>query len=165
MTVRNSIVSISLLDADGRTASLPIYATFNDAAVTLADLISNCTAIASEVDAITDAQPVGISLTLEIAPTGVKAEPVALSDVEEGGLFSFMLTSPEGKSYGMWIPGIMQSLVSLDVIPNAGDVITFTATMLSPAGTMQYTNDLWSSTFASLKGNAGRQRFRKTGKR
>jgi hypothetical protein len=165
MTTRNSILSITLLDADGRTASLPIYATFNDASVTLADLISNATALASLVDAITDAQPVNISLSLEIAPTGVKTEPVALSDVEEGGLFSYALTTPAGKSYGQWIPGIMQSLVSLDVIPNTGDVLTWTSAMISPAGTMQYTNDLWSSVFASLKGDAGRQRFRKTGRR
>lgn len=159
----NSVFSISVVDADGRSASLPIYGNFADT-LTAADIGVQARGMASLVDSITAVKPTTITVSLEFDATGVKATPDVASDVEEGGLFAFNLASPVGKTYSIFVPGIDPSLVVSDVIANTGAVLAFTSAIITPAS-VGWTNDLWSSLLSSLKGNAGKQRFRKIGGR
>lgn len=164
MAVQNAIHTITLQDADGDQASLPLYVTYDDATATLASIAAYMAARCADLDAITDAQIVKQSFLLQTAlPGGLKGAPVAGSDVERTGLITFNLLTPSGKAYGMDIPGFKASKFTGDAI-NLGDadVTTWTTNIMSLAGTMKHLNDLWSSTFTSVR--KGVKSFRKLGR-
>lgn len=164
MTVQNAIHTITLQDADGDQASLPLYVTYDDATATLSSLAAYMAARVADLDAITDAQIVKQSLLLQNAlPGGIKTSPVAGSDVERTGLITFNLLTPSGKAYGMDIPGFKSSKFSGDAINLAdADVSTWTTNMISTSGTMKHLNDLWSSVFSTVR--KGVKSFRKLGR-
>lgn len=164
MAVQNAIHTITLQDADGDQASLPLYVTYDDATATLASIAAYMAGRCADLDAIVDAQIVKQSFLMQTAlPGGLKGAPVAGSDVERTGLITFNLLTPSGKAYGMDIPGFKASKFSGDNINLVdADVATWITNMVSLAGTMKHLNDLWSSTFTGAR--KGTKSFRKLGR-
>src|SRR5574337_1806557 len=164
MAIQNAIHTITLQDADGDQASVPLYVSYDDAVATLAALSAYMAGRCAEIDAITDPQIVRQSLLLQTAlPGGLKAAPVAGSDVERTGLITFNLTTPTGKAFGLDVPGFKASKFSGDNINLADvDVAAFTTTVTTGGGTMTHKNDLWSSTLATVR--KGVKSFRKLGR-
>lgn len=91
-------------------------------AQTIADLTAWSAAFAEAVDNVTEAEIVGVNITLfPDLPGGLKSSPVAGSDVQEGGLITFDLT---GSDYtdAVRIPAYLGSLFAADgqTIPDSG---------------------------------------------
>ncbi len=164
MAIKNAIHTVTLQDADGDQASVPLYVQYDDATATLSALAAYMAARVAELDAITDAQIVKQALQIQGSlPGGIKVAPVAGSDVERTGLITFNLLTPAGKAYGMDLPGFKTSKFTGDAINLAdADVAAWVTAMTTLGGTMNHLNDLWSSTLASAR--KGTKSFRKLGR-
>lgn len=164
MAIQNVLISYTLQDADGDQASVPLYATYNDASVSLEDIVAAAGAAAALLDAITDVQIVKEAITFYPAlPGGLKAEPVAASDVEKTGLLTFNLTSPSGKAYGQDIPGFaLEFFVGDEINTLADEVADWITNMTSSGLDVRYTNNFWTSTLATIRKAV--KSFRKLGR-
>lgn len=101
-----SVLSYQFTDADGNKKSLPVYV---PASATLANLQLFSDALAALLDDHTDAQITAISATVGLTtPGGLKTEPVAGSNVQEGALLSFSLAA-SNYSHGVFVPGWAQA--------------------------------------------------------
>lgn len=101
-----SVLSYQFTDADGNKKTLPVYV---PASATLANLQAFSDALAALLDDHTDAQITAISATVGLTtPGGLKSEPVAGSNVQEGALLSFGLAA-SNYTHGMFIPGFAQA--------------------------------------------------------
>lgn len=97
-----SVLSYQFTDADGNRKSLPVYV---PAAATLANLQLFSDALVALLDDHTDAQVTGITATVGLTtPGGLKTEPVAGSNVQEGALLSFGLAA-SNYTHGVFVPG------------------------------------------------------------
>jgi len=145
MATINVIHTINFLDDKGSRASLPIYAHIDDSA-TLPLLLAGMSAMASAVDKVTEAQILSHSITLlGVNPVGLKAAPVANSDVEEGALFSYSLNGLPNKSWGYEIPAFVQGyFIDKEVNLTEQDVIDM-ITQFTAAGTFNVKNNVWSN--------------------
>jgi len=89
---------------------------------TIADLTAWSDAFQEAVDNVTEAEIVGVNITLfpDLA-AGLKGAPVAGSDVQEGGLITFDLTDSDYTD-AVRIPAFLQSLFAADgqTIPDSG---------------------------------------------
>jgi len=144
----NILVSYTLRDVRGSKKSFPVYGQFNAATATLADLLTWADDMALDLDAITGAQVISESLTIyQTLPGGLKGAPVAGSDVEQTGLFTFPLTNLPSKVFTYDVPGLSDALAVSDSIDLAdGDVIAFTGLIGNAVGaTIVPTNDIWST--------------------
>jgi len=106
------ILSIEITDAEGVTASSPIYLNV-PSTVTVADLTTLAGEYMTLLDAIIDGQITGA--TYHIVPaagafTGLKSAPVAGSNVESTGLFNFSQTGIKYK-FGIDVPSIANSKI------------------------------------------------------
>lgn len=109
MAIQTALLSFGILDATGVVKSFPDYLSYDDAVATLSSLVTYCQATAVLLDAVTEGKLVSIGLTLNVAlPGGLKANPVAGSDVEETGLITYT-TEVSGRSWGEDIPAFIQS--------------------------------------------------------
>lgn len=117
------IISIGVKDADGDHKTVPIFVP--SGVYTPAEITAYAQELASDLDAITDMKIDEITMTLRIAlPGGLKASPIALSEVQKGALISY---SAENTTYkhSTFLPGVTPSLFNGDVLTLAGDVVTF----------------------------------------
>lgn len=165
MALQNGIHTITLQDADGDQASLPLYVKYDDATATLAAIAAYMAATVGDLDAVTDAQIVKQSFLIQTAlPGGLKAAPVAGSDVERTGLITFNRVTPAGKAYGMDIPGWAAAHFVGDLInlTDAGDVAAWVSRIVTAGGTFEHYDDLWTTKMAS--GRKGVKSFRKLGR-
>ena len=165
MTTQNVLISWTLQDDDGDQASVPLYATYDDATVTLSDIVTQAGAFAALLDAITDVQIVKEAVTFYPAlPGGLKSEPVASSDVEKTGLLTYNLTSPSGKAFGQDIPGLtLAAFVGDEINLSNTDIEDWITNNTSSGLDIRVTNNFWTSTLASIR--KGVKSFRKLGKR
>jgi hypothetical protein len=164
MAIQNVLITYTVQDADGDSASVPLYGTFDDGTVTLSALVGYAQGRASELNDITDAKPTKIAITLyPPLPSGMKASPVAGSDVEKTGLLTFNLVSPSGKAYGQDIPGFFDAGFSGDVVNPVGtEIEAWVDSMTSGVLAVTVTNDFWTSTLDNLR--KGVKSFRKLGR-
>jgi hypothetical protein len=134
--VATAVISATIKDAkltsNGRvknTQSAPMY--LDITGMTIAEIIGYHDAYVAAVDDTTDGVVIGSAVTLNPAlPGGIKTDPVAGSDVQEGGLLSFLLTT--GYSESIRIPAFKQSLFGADgqSIANEGVVAALTDLLL-----------------------------------
>lgn len=165
MALQNAIHTITLQDADGDQASLPLYVKYDDAVATLAALSAYMAGTIALLDPVVDAQIVKQSLLIQTAlPGGIKVAPVAGSDVERTGLITFNRLAPAGKAFGMDIPGWKATKFVGDSInlADGGDVAAWVSRMTTLGGTMDHFDDLWTTTFPSAR--KGVKSFRKLGR-
>jgi len=149
MATVNVIYSMTVQDAKGSRASIPIYALL-DTATTIGALEGAMATFSEYFDSLTEAKIVGHSISLELTPAVTwKAAAVANSDVEEGALFSFPLTNLPSKSYGVEIPAFLQSKFVGNEVDTADIAVADLITALTTPGTINPMNNLWSSTLAS----------------
>lgn len=97
-----NVLSYQFTDADGGKKSMAVYV---PATATLANLQLFSDALAALIDDHTDAQITGISATVGLTtPSGLKSEPVAGSNVEEGALLAFTLAA-SNYGWSVFVPG------------------------------------------------------------
>lgn len=153
MAVQNAIISYTVLDADGDQASVPIYASYDDATMTLASMTTWVQQVAGYLDAVIDCQVTKINVQLAVnLPAGLKPAPIAGCDVERTGLITYNLTTPAGKAYGQDIPGWATDEFEGDNIKLGSlDVLQWTGRMTGAVAPFTAKNDLWSTTLASVR--------------
>lgn len=155
----NAILSYTLQDADGERTAFPYYATVSDAD-SLATLQGESDAYATLLDAITDGQIVKQRLIVEFPVTGgLKGAPVAGSEIERTGLFTYPLTALVGKVFSQDIPAFKYTLFVGNKINLMDlDVAAWTGASIF-SGSTPGQNNLWSSTLQAVR--TGRKTFRK----
>ena len=108
----SGLVSVSLVDDTGVTAAHNIFVYIDDTVETLANTITTLQAYLPVLDAVTDAKITKASFTLTIPlPGGLKAAPVADSNVEETFLANFGISGQPYK-YGIDVPAVAQAMVT-----------------------------------------------------
>jgi len=152
------IFSYTVLDDDGNERALPIYCTLLGT-LTLTQLEALSTAISAIVDNVTDGKLLKGSLTLSMPlDAGVKASPVAGSNVQESGLIQFE-ASGTPYTWSIDIPAFIQAAFTGKTIDlSNADVVDFTGLMITPAsgftGSDKYDNAL-------VVAKSGKKTFRK----
>jgi len=142
MTTQFLTHSVTLLDADGNRKSVPIYFSY-DSAASLSSILAYCAVTLLDLDLIVDAQIVKQSITLDIAlpGSGIKTSPVAGSNVQEGGLITYLTDAPIKRSFGQEIPAFAQSKFTGKVITLGDtDVAAWTGRMIATGTTLLATN-------------------------
>lgn len=153
MAIVNVLQTVTFLDADGNRSSMPLYYVFDDTSLTLAQLRSEAQTNVSQLDAISDGQVVGTTLTLSLAlPGGLKASPAAGSNVQETGLNTFNLITPAGKAFAYDIPAIAQVVLSGKTI-NQGNAgwQAWRDRIVNQAISINFRNNLWNSSLLSIR--------------
>ena len=149
MATVNVIYSMTIEDAKGSRASIPIYALL-DTATTVGALDAAMATFSEYFDSLTEGRIIGHSVSLELTPAITwKAAAVANSDVEEGALFSFPLAALPSKSYGVEIPAFLQSKFVGNEVDVTDLAVADLITNLTNPSTINPQNNLWSSTLAS----------------
>jgi hypothetical protein len=155
----NVIMSYTLQDDDGERTAYPYYATVSDADA-LSAIQAESDGLATLLDAITDGQIVKQRLIVEFPVTGgLKSAPVAGSEIEVTGLFTYPLTALPGKVFSQDIPTFKRALfVGNKINLSDTDVAAWTDASES-TGSTPGQNNLWSSTLQEVR--TGRKTFRK----
>lgn len=100
-----------LVDWQGVQVSKIVYYQTSDA-TTIAELVSDLTAEAALLDAVTDAASVGIAtLSIDFAPTGLKTTAVKGNPVGEGILSTFSQTGVP-LAYSDLVPAAKQAIIT-----------------------------------------------------
>lgn len=107
-------IGYTFLDAKGKRASAGVKV--DSASYTLAQLAEFASELGDLIDNVTECQITDCTIYISTSPgAALKASPVANSDVEEGGLFTFSLaSSPYVES--IRIPGLIQGKFSGETI-------------------------------------------------
>lgn len=165
MAFQKALVSYTIEDDKGYKGSLPLYMLYDDATATLAGILSTVDSMNTLVDNITEGKIVSVGITLY--PTlgaGLKATPVANSDVEESGLFTFPLLNLPSKSFSIDVPALIQAAFVDDAINTANTAIAaWLDEVNNGSSTLVVFNDVWSSGLDTVR--KARKSFRKFGKR
>jgi hypothetical protein len=141
MAISTGQFSISVIDADGNNASMPVYFEYDDA-TSLSSLMSFIRVTVGELDSVTDGKVQGVSMQLAISlPLGLKASPVAGSNVQEVGLISYTLSGREDRSYGQAIPAVKQASLTGKVINQAETAMAIWLARMTTPSTMTHKND------------------------
>lgn len=124
-----NIISFSLLDDDGDTNSVPFYV---DTGHTIGDYQLFVDSMAPALDDITGALITGASLTVNLTlPGPLKAAPVANSENQRGGNFSYLAANSRYK-HSTRVPALLDTKFSgKSVNTTDPDVQTFLTTMLT----------------------------------
>jgi len=107
-----TVVSATIIDDAGVTATAIDYVDFDGALTTVNDLLDFAVYWGQKIDAMSDGRVQAVTISIKQSDiTGVKANPVADSTVERGGLFSY---SQVGSAYiySVEVPAIADSLVT-----------------------------------------------------
>ncbi|GJQ33882.1 MAG: hypothetical protein HBSAPP04_27210 [Ignavibacteriaceae bacterium] len=159
MALQPVLLSYTIEDDKGKRASCPVYGVFDDATATIASLLAYNSATVSELDAITEGKIISGSMTLyPTLPVGLKASPVANSDVEESGLLTFV-TSAYGKAYGQDVPAFIQTAFVDEAIDETDVAVAAWVSRMITSGTIIHSNNFFQATLSSLR--KGRKSFRK----
>lgn len=161
MATQNLLLSFRIADENGSTKSYQEYGSFDDATATLASLLTAVQLRATNLDGMTDGKIESMAVTLYWAlPGGIKADPVAGSDVEETALMTFTSEAPGGKVFSEDIPAAAQAIfVGRTVDPADAAVVSYVNALKSQAGTIINKDDKWAYGLTALK--AGAKKFRK----
>jgi len=159
MALINTILSYTIQDADGERQAFPYYAQIDDT-TTLAGLQVFLDEYGTLLDAIIDGAIKKERIVLDFPLTdGVKADPVAGSEIEKTGLLSYPLISVPGKTFSQDIPAFKVSLfVGNKINLSDTDVVAWTGASKS-TGDLPETNDTWGSELQTVR--LGQKTFRK----
>lgn len=163
MTTQDLIVSTTIQDEPGEKTATPAYFTFPDTQ-TVAQLITFCQTVQSDLDAIIDGKITRCRAIVEIPLAGgLKSTPATGSDNEETGLLTYSLTSPSSKSFSQDIPAVAQAVL-LSTDKNKVDLTNAAVeawTILMTGGGSPYigSNNVWSTALNAVK--TGLKTFRK----
>lgn len=137
MATRQATVSLQFIDAAGKTTSMPVYVTFDDATATLSSIAAAVATLIDEVDDVTDCQVTKASYTINqaVPGSGIKTAPVAGSNVQETGLFTFPVLGSNYK-IGIAVPGVAAAIQDQGVIPISGVAEAFTDRVMATGGTL-----------------------------
>lgn len=151
----DTLLSMAVVDADGDSKRVQV---FLPAATTQAAIVTFSDSFSALLDAVIDGQITDISYTISVpVPGGLKASPVANSEVQKGALFSFLNASRYkwGQYIPTWIPAnFTGDEVDLEATGVAAFLAAYTAGLAGTNPTNGYSDDL-----TSLAGN--RKAFRK----
>jgi len=151
----DTLLSIGVLDADGDTKRVQV---FLPAATTQAAIVTYSDAFCALLDEVIDGQISDVSYTITVpVPGGLKANPVANSEVQKGALLSFANASRY--KWGQYIPTWSDDNFSGDeVLLTPQEVIDFIVGYVAGIGGTNPTNG-YSDDLTSLA--ASRKAFRK----
>lgn len=160
MAIKQAAVSVSVLDAVGVVKATDVPFKFDDATATLANLIAWASGLGLAIDTVSEGQVTKIRLIISIpVPGGVKANPVANSDVEETGLLTFNASSTPN-AYGFDLPSFVQSAFTGGKIDLANaDVAALVSYLTVPSNTIVGT-DRYGNALATVR--QGNKTFRKS---
>lgn len=158
----NALLSLTVVDAKGKKASMPFYVKFPDNAA-VSDVTGTLDALATNIDAISEGKIVSESATIySTVPGGLKTDPVANSDVEESGLFTHPLDGLLQKSFGIDIPAFKQSLfVQGEIDMTDLDVVAYLDGIVNGITPADFYETLWS--YQLTQPTKARKSFRKNG--
>src|ERR1700693_2537024 len=112
MAAAFAIVSLRIKDAVGVVKAYEEYVSYDTATATLATIAAAAAGVATNLDPVTDGQIVSLGIKLyQALPGGLKGAPVAGSDIEETGLFTFNTSAPGGKVYSIDVPAVAQAIL------------------------------------------------------
>lgn len=144
-------VSFTVLDADGNNSSVVFKVPVGT--LTLAQITEYAQEQATNTDACIEGQITEVRVVLDVAlPGGLKGAPVALSNVQEGALFSFQAADTKYK-HGIRLPSFKQAYFTGKEVdqtePDVAGWLTGVITGLDASGTNvpacdNYGNDLTS---------------------
>lgn len=158
MANKDMIVEFQITDDNGLVAPFSIYALVDDTK-TIAEIQTELNIWAPLVDACTDGEITQLNMTIHMSLVGVKSDPVAESNIQEGGLLTFYQANikyPES----VWLPAFKDSLAVQGKIENtgaAGALITVLAT--SPHGGVSVTSKFLNVLTAFSRGRTTFRRF------
>lgn len=157
MTIQG-MFSVQLTDPDGDVKPLELYTELPDTA-TLGDMQTYAGLLAGFLDPITDVKITKLSSQLLFTtPAGLKADAVAGSDVQEGGLISCHLVGSTYR-YGLFVPGIKESLKAGNSLTMAAMIMTnFTGFISASQSNIWGTNQFGKRLAAPF---SGAKKFRK----
>ncbi len=162
MATQHAVASFRLKDDAGVIKAFEDYVSYDDATATLVSIAAGMSAIAALLDPITDCQILSMGLRLVYSlPAGLKAAPVANSDVEETGLYTFLTNLPQARAYGQDIPAVPASfLVGKNINTAQADVANWLNMQLSAVGTLRHMDNRYAGYFTALK--SAQKTFRKS---
>lgn len=141
--------SIGVKDADGNPRTMPLYASLGT--LTLTQIAGYLQRAATLTNNVIEGKVTGINLTLDVdLPSGLRANPLNHSNVQEGALFDFGAANTTYK-YGLWVPAFRQDImVGKEVDTADTDVSNFVNFLITGEaiggatvqGTDRYENDL-----------------------
>lgn len=163
MATQFAVASFRILDAVGVSKSWETYVSYDDATATLSSLAAAMSVLCSAVDDVSDGQvtAMGLRLMMTLPESGIKTAPVAGSDIEETGLFTFLTSAPGGKAYGSDVPAIAQSILtgrSITVASGVGK--TFCDLLVNNSATFRHRDNKLGATLDSIK--SAQKTFRKS---
>lgn len=157
----NASVTYTIQDADGDVKSLPII--FPRGTLTLAQIDAFASAYAPLLDAVLDAQIVGISTSIDLAiPNGLKSSAASGTDVERGALFTFNAANTP-YVWSAFLPGFATAKFSGDEVNKTDSAVAALigamVSGLTNAGATVSPSDKYGNDLTALK--AAVKRFRK----
>jgi hypothetical protein len=112
-----NVVTFGIRDSKGKRSTVPV---FFPTTFTVADLQAFVNAFAPNLNSVIEGVIEGASLQLEMTlPGGLRTDPVANSDIEEGGNFAF--TTPSRYKHTLRIPALSQALFSGESVTVVGN--------------------------------------------
>lgn len=162
MATQHAVASFRMKDDAGVIKAFEEYVSYDDATATLVSIAAAMSAIAALLDPITDCQILSMNLRLVYdLPLGLKAAPVANSDVEETSLYTWLTDLPQARAYGQDIPAVPPAfLVGKNINQAQADVINWKNMMISAVGTLRHMDSRFAGHFTALK--SAQKTFRKS---
>jgi len=122
-----TLISVRVLDAEGKTTPIPYY--FPDSVNTVAAAQGKLDTLAPLLDGLIDGVITGadVSFGLAIPGSGIKTAPVAGSRNDAGATLSYRNSA--GRAWSHYLPGFKASALVNDVVVLA-DVTSYNAAMV-----------------------------------
>jgi hypothetical protein len=149
------VLSFVLEDVEGKRISVPMH--FPNSA-TLADLETFAVSSGTQLDAVTGTKLVGASVTLTIDLTGatIKGSALANTRVRTGATLSFRNSADT--AYSLYVPAVIDSLMSDDTVSNTGAMATFISGILSGGGTADPSDENGLDLVSFVRGKAANRK-------
>jgi len=153
MALQPIMMSFTVQDAKGSKKSLPVYGVYDDSTATLSGILAYFAATFGDLEDITEGFIVNASVQLfPTFPVGARTTAADNSDVEEGGLFTYVTSAPGGKAYSHEVPAFLQTeFVGKEIDTGAGTVAETWINRMITSGTVIHTNNLLTNTLNSLR--------------
>ncbi len=159
MAVKDMIVEFQITDDNGLVAPASIYATV-DTTTTIAALQTELDLWTLAMDGVTDGEITQLNVTLHMTVVaGTKSDPVAESNIQEGGLLTFYQANikyPES----IWVPAFKDSLAVQGKIENEGATAGLISVLsTSPHGGVSVTSKFLNTLISFSRGRTTFRRF------
>lgn len=151
-----SVLSYSILDADGNVKSMPIYI---PAGATVANIQLFSDALAPILDDVLDGKIDGVTLSIGLTlPGGLKITPVANSNVQEGALLGFDVAASNYK-HSIFVPAWATGFFTGNEVDTVATEVGALATQLVTGSNSIAPSDRAGLDLVAL--TDGKKRFRK----